>query len=240
MRDFRDAKSMAHALRDALKSQAVDTTHSESLELIAKAFGYENWNILSAKIDAAGPRAGEERALMPAEPQDLAAQTTLYCSFCGKSQHDVSKLIAGPSVYICDECVKLCTDIVRDDVPLWKVLSLLTGGEGSGNDAYAAAVEHVRGRPTDDVGSYVEQVRGAAEHSRVLLRCVRQRLAVRSGEVPTDGDLLASRRFAYLSDKTRDELITLQQDTQLALKRYEDALRIGTTVLDERGQQAVS
>lgn len=37
----------------------------------------------------------------------------LYCSFCGKSQHEVRKLIAGPSVYICDECVDLCNDIIR-------------------------------------------------------------------------------------------------------------------------------
>jgi len=55
MRDFRDAKVMAHALRDALKAETVETTHSEYLELIAKAFGYENWNILSAKIGAAQP-----------------------------------------------------------------------------------------------------------------------------------------------------------------------------------------
>jgi len=40
----------------------------------------------------------------------------LYCSFCGKSQHEVKKLIAGPSVFICDECIDLCNDIVRDEV----------------------------------------------------------------------------------------------------------------------------
>ncbi|WP_421344359.1 ATP-dependent protease ATP-binding subunit ClpX [Aeromonas veronii] len=39
----------------------------------------------------------------------------LYCSFCGKSQHEVRKLIAGPSVYICDECVELCNDIIREE-----------------------------------------------------------------------------------------------------------------------------
>lgn len=39
----------------------------------------------------------------------------LYCSFCGKSQHEVRKLIAGPSVYICDECVTLCTDIIVEE-----------------------------------------------------------------------------------------------------------------------------
>lgn len=41
---------------------------------------------------------------------------TLYCSFCGKSQHEVRKLIAGPSVYICNECVELCNDIIREEV----------------------------------------------------------------------------------------------------------------------------
>ena len=40
----------------------------------------------------------------------------LYCSFCGKSQHEVRKLIAGPSVFICDECIELCNDIIRDEV----------------------------------------------------------------------------------------------------------------------------
>ncbi|MEY2344853.1 hypothetical protein I3679_015475 [Proteus mirabilis] len=40
----------------------------------------------------------------------------LYCSFCGKSQHEVKKLIAGPSVYICDECVDLCVDIIREEI----------------------------------------------------------------------------------------------------------------------------
>lgn len=41
---------------------------------------------------------------------------TLYCSFCGKSQHDVKKLIAGPSVYVCDECVALCNDIISEEM----------------------------------------------------------------------------------------------------------------------------
>ena len=40
----------------------------------------------------------------------------LYCSFCGKSQHEVRKLIAGPSVFICDECVELCNDIIAEEV----------------------------------------------------------------------------------------------------------------------------
>jgi hypothetical protein len=77
MRDFRDAKVMAHALRDALKSRAVDTTHSESLELIAKAFGYDNWNILAAKIEAAEPRAGDTPTLSPASAPESAANEML-------------------------------------------------------------------------------------------------------------------------------------------------------------------
>ncbi|MDP2560003.1 ATP-dependent protease ATP-binding subunit ClpX [Psychrobium sp. 1_MG-2023] len=47
---------------------------------------------------------------------DEDSKTLLYCSFCGKSQHEVRKLIAGPSVYICDECVDLCTDIITEEI----------------------------------------------------------------------------------------------------------------------------
>ena len=44
------------------------------------------------------------------------SEKLLYCSFCGKSQHEVRKLIAGPSVFICDECIELCNDIIRDEM----------------------------------------------------------------------------------------------------------------------------
>jgi len=50
----------------------------------------------------------------------------LYCSFCGKSQHEVRKLIAGPSVFVCDECVELCNDIIREEVQ-----EQASGGVGS-------------------------------------------------------------------------------------------------------------
>ncbi|WP_442771228.1 ATP-dependent Clp protease ATP-binding subunit ClpX [Zoogloea ramigera] len=45
-----------------------------------------------------------------------SGEKLLYCSFCGKSQHEVRKLIAGPSVFICDECIELCNDIIRDEI----------------------------------------------------------------------------------------------------------------------------
>jgi len=48
--------------------------------------------------------------------KDSESNKLLYCSFCGKSQHEVRKLIAGPSVFICDECVELCNDIIREEM----------------------------------------------------------------------------------------------------------------------------
>ena len=52
-----------------------------------------------------------------AEKKGSSGEKTLYCSFCGKSQHEVKKLIAGPSVFICDECIDLCHEIIRDELP---------------------------------------------------------------------------------------------------------------------------
>jgi len=52
-----------------------------------------------------------------ADKKGTSSEKVLYCSFCGKSQHEVKKLIAGPSVFICDECIELCNDIVRDEIP---------------------------------------------------------------------------------------------------------------------------
>ncbi|MBW7835725.1 MAG: ATP-dependent Clp protease ATP-binding subunit ClpX [Sphingomonadales bacterium] len=49
------------------------------------------------------------------KPGGTDSKNTLYCSFCGKSQHEVRKLIAGPTVFICDECVELCMDIIREE-----------------------------------------------------------------------------------------------------------------------------
>ena len=64
MRDFRDAKAMAQTLRDALKTKSVSLTHSESLELIAKAFGLHDWNVLAVAIQASQP------VPVPTEPRE--------------------------------------------------------------------------------------------------------------------------------------------------------------------------
>ena len=52
-----------------------------------------------------------------AEKKGSSSEKTLYCSFCGKSQHEVKKLIAGSSVFICDECIGQCNEIIRDELP---------------------------------------------------------------------------------------------------------------------------
>ena len=52
-----------------------------------------------------------------AEKKGASSEKTIFCSFCGKSQHEVKKLIAGPSVFICDECIDLCNEIIRDELP---------------------------------------------------------------------------------------------------------------------------
>jgi ATP-dependent Clp protease ATP-binding subunit ClpX len=62
-----------------------------------------------------------------ADKKGSSSEKVLYCSFCGKSQHEVKKLIAGPSVFICDECIELCNDIIRDEV--------LGAGAGDKTDA---------------------------------------------------------------------------------------------------------
>jgi hypothetical protein len=221
---------MAHALRDALLQKAVETTHSECLELIAKTFGYENWNILSAKIEAARPHAPAVPALSPAAAHDDATPKTLHCSFCRKSQHDVRALIAGPAVFICDECVALCDDIVENE----KILGLLKADEASGHQGYPAATEYLRAKSTAELASCAEHSKNLAERHRLESSLIRRMLAVRDGEPPA-ADLLASPAFARLKDKTRDDLVALAQEADGRHRGYEAALRIAAAVLDARG-----
>jgi hypothetical protein len=193
MRDFRDAKVMARALRDALKAKSVETTHAEALELIAKAFGCENWNILSAKIEAAEPAAGDERELSVAAQNNPTPPKTLYCSFCGKSQHDVRKLIAGPPPsFICDECVELCTDIIEPDEDK-ELFRMVTGNEESGRLVYPALLELARGMSTEDLAYYVERGRKGVERNRAASQAIERGL-VQSWPASRSGISKRSRR----------------------------------------------
>ena len=76
MRDFRDAKAMAQALREALKMKSVFLTHSESLELIATILGFHDWNVLSAAIQSQVQPAANPRSTVPATVR-LAAENQL-------------------------------------------------------------------------------------------------------------------------------------------------------------------
>ena len=215
MRDFRDAKVMAHSLRDALKAKAMEITHSESLELIAKTFGYENWNILSARIETAQPRSGST-----AGHQAPAPQAVLYCSFCGKTQHEVRSLVAGPHVFICDECIDLCSDIIDE-----QLLRLIEGD-----------VESARTMSTERLAHYVEHAGKGEQRNRLVLQRIERMLALRRRAAPVDDDVLTSSATIHLKNKTVDELLVMQKFSQDQLKRYEQALRTAMPVLNERKQ----
>jgi ATP-dependent Clp protease ATP-binding subunit ClpX len=74
------------------------------------------------------------------------SKNTLYCSFCGKSQHEVRKLIAGPTVFICDECVELCMDIIREEHKTHLVRS--RDGVPTPRDIFTVLDDYVIGQET--------------------------------------------------------------------------------------------
>jgi ClpX C4-type zinc finger protein/glyoxalase superfamily protein len=216
MRDFRDAKMMARALRDALKAKSVDIGHSDCLELIAKAFGYDNWNILATKVEAAQSSAN---ALAGAEPN-----ATLHCSFCGKSQHEVRKLIAGPKVFICEACVGLCDDVI-DNEDLLDSFAAEDSGEGDRELRIA-----------EDLAPRLASARRQATHWRFTLEQIRRALATDGAKAAAAGDLALAPGFTHLGDKTKDELRALEARHLRALKRFE-AVQRAADVGIERGAQ---
>ena len=141
MRDYRDAKTMAKGLRRSLADHGLDLTHSQSLELIAQTFGYDNWNILAAKIEATRPAPAAEK-----RPDD----ETLHCSFCAKSQHDVKLLIAGPNSFICNECVAICDNVVEDHE-----VERHLKDQSAGDDPVAALEAYFADRPSEQLAAYL-------------------------------------------------------------------------------------
>ncbi|MCQ4631079.1 VOC family protein [Shinella sp. CPCC 100929] len=87
MRDYRDAKTMAKTLREALAARTIEITHSEALEIVARQFGVETWNILSAKIEAKPPASGPqfEQAVPIVRIFDVAKAHEFYLGFLGFS-----------------------------------------------------------------------------------------------------------------------------------------------------------
>ncbi|WP_312416390.1 glyoxalase superfamily protein [Shinella sp.] len=87
MRDFRDAKAMAKAMRETLAARNIEITHSEALEIVARQFGVETWNILSAKIEAKPVEGGIafEQAVPIVRIFDVAKAHEFYLGFLGFS-----------------------------------------------------------------------------------------------------------------------------------------------------------
>ncbi|WP_420404887.1 ATP-dependent Clp protease ATP-binding subunit ClpX [Nisaea sp.] len=85
------------------------------------------------------------------------SKNTLYCSFCGKSQHEVRKLIAGPTVFICDECVELCMDIIREEHKTTLVKS--RDGVPTPRDIMEVLNDYVIGQP------YAKRILSVAVHN---------------------------------------------------------------------------
>jgi len=87
MRDYRDAKAMAKAMRETLATRNIEITHSEALEIVARQFGVETWNILSAKIEAKPPSASIafEQAVPIVRIFDVAKAHEFYLGFLGFS-----------------------------------------------------------------------------------------------------------------------------------------------------------
>lgn len=83
---------------------------------------------------------------MPEDSTPAKGEKLLYCSFCGKSQHEVRKLIAGPSVFICDECVDLCNDIIREETDGDANVDGRTGGFPKPPEIHAILDDYVIGQ----------------------------------------------------------------------------------------------
>jgi hypothetical protein len=176
MRDYRDAKAMAQTLRESLKTRHIDLTHSAALELIAKAFGFKDWQVLAARIEA------DRAPPLKSAQKPAGASSTLYCSFCGKSQHEVAKLIAGPNVFICDECAGLCDDI------LWE--------QGPGTDAEPR--QALAGKSSEELVVLKAKARSSVARGRRLLDAIRALDGESGRSVPADtaGGSEARRWFA--------------------------------------------
>ena len=214
MRDFRDAKTMAKALRSGLTDSGVTVTHSQSLELMARAFGYDNWNILAAKIEAASPSPAPQ-------PEPAKGEAALHCSFCGKSQYDVKKLIAGPSSFICNDCVTLCTDIIETG----DVMALLAEDESAGGEAggYPKLAAYLAEQSTTYLSLYLAKLEREITRSRDGLASFEAAIRARAEGRPVD---------QVFANRTGEQLERQRRTFERELSGLEKTITIVSRLLD--------
>ena len=221
MRDFRDAKAMARSLRHGLIDHGLDLTHSQSLELTAKVFGYDNWNILAAKIEAAQPDLAEAA---PSGPK------TLYCSFCGKPSLEVETLIAGPSVFICNECVGLCDEIVEHS----KVLRLLRADRDEA-DGQPRLSTYLADRSDDQIRAYLAGAERDLARERDYLRLVDEAIAMRAeGRRPAARAAGGPQLPTHFDEKTDAEMKAHRAEAAAKLALGMKAVEVVTGILEAR------
>jgi hypothetical protein len=216
MRDYRDAKAMAQSLRQALTHDNLAVTHSRSLELVAQAFGLDNWNILAARIEADRPAAVE------------VGPKTLHCSFCGKSQHDVRKLIAGPNALICDECVALCNDVIEHT----DVLALLPADEARDGDD-SALNAYLAGRASEQLRAYLAKAEQAIARDRESIRVAAAAIEARAGRRSVGAEPFGP-TLKFLADKSDAELEAHKAALERSLARSLRVPPIVARILAER------
>ena len=122
-------------------------------------------------------------------------------------------------MFICDECIDVCSDIIDE-----QLLRLIEGDEAS-----------ARAMSTERLSHYVEREEGRATQSS-RLAAYRTHACTSTQRRPVDDDILTSSGIIHLKNKTTDELLAMQKYPQDQLKRYEQALRTATPVLNERKQ----
>lgn len=203
MRDFRDAKAMAQSLRQALSAKNIPVSHSDSLELIAQSFGFDNWNILSAKIGERSEPASR------ADPESPSGSPLLHCSFCGKSQDEVKKLIAGPDSFICDECVHLCVGVFDRE----EVQAAMRSAESEGRDPRQSVAEVLSRWGEGQVAEFLKRSQDGPNRpfSELLSDFLAQRELERNGR---------PNRFAALREAVPSDWLDQTDEALIAMQKF--------------------